>query len=153
MPIRLFSLYFYLFIYFLFFYYYYFFFLPSPLSPLLKSFPQNSLASSLAVFNIALYGAIYTPLKKIHWFNTWIGSVVGAIPPMIGWAAKTNNLEVFSFFFFFISFLSFFLFFLSFFCFFFLFLFVYLFVFYFLFFCSFYLFFFSCISTYLSSIN
>eukprot|EP00009_Paramoeba_aestuarina_P002169 CAMPEP_0201515150 /NCGR_PEP_ID=MMETSP0161_2-20130828/6803_1 /ASSEMBLY_ACC=CAM_ASM_000251 /TAXON_ID=180227 /ORGANISM="Neoparamoeba aestuarina, Strain SoJaBio B1-5/56/2" /LENGTH=260 /DNA_ID=CAMNT_0047911899 /DNA_START=41 /DNA_END=820 /DNA_ORIENTATION=- len=54
----------------------------------------NPLASSLAVFNIALYGAIYTPLKKMHWINTWIGSVVGAIPPMIGWAGKTNGLEL-----------------------------------------------------------
>jgi len=53
----------------------------------------NPLASSLAVSNIALYGMIYTPLKQKHWINTWIGSVVGAIPPMIGWAGKTGGME------------------------------------------------------------
>jgi len=53
----------------------------------------NPLASTLAVSNIALYGAIYTPLKQMHWINTWIGSIVGAIPPMIGWAGKTGGME------------------------------------------------------------
>lgn len=50
----------------------------------------NSLASLLAFSNIILYTAIYTPLKQYHPLNTWVGSIVGAIPPMIGWAAGTG---------------------------------------------------------------
>lgn len=53
----------------------------------------NPLAASLAFSNILLYTLVYTPMKRIHPINTWIGSIVGAIPPMIGWAAQTGSLE------------------------------------------------------------
>lgn len=52
----------------------------------------NALASGLALTNIFLYTLVYTPLKRIHPINTWVGSIVGAIPPMIGWAALTGML-------------------------------------------------------------
>jgi protoheme IX farnesyltransferase len=48
-------------------------------------FGANPVAAMLAGGNILLYVGIYTPLKRIHWLNTWVGAVVGAIPPMIGW--------------------------------------------------------------------
>ena len=38
----------------------------------------------LAFSNILLYTLVYTPLKRVTPLNTWVGSVVGAIPPMIG---------------------------------------------------------------------
>lgn len=35
----------------------------------------------------------YTPMKRMTIMNTWMGSIVGAIPPMMGWAAVTGGLE------------------------------------------------------------
>jgi protoheme IX farnesyltransferase len=49
------------------------------------------LAGSLAFSNILLYTLVYTPLKQVHPLNTWVGAVVGAIPPLIGWAANTGG--------------------------------------------------------------
>lgn len=51
----------------------------------------NPTVALLGAGNIVLYSFIYTPLKRIHIVNTWIGSIVGAIPPMMGWAAATNG--------------------------------------------------------------
>ncbi|EDO29172.1 predicted protein, partial [Nematostella vectensis] len=44
-------------------------------------------------FNIALYTCIYTPMKRLSIANTWVGSVVGALPPLMGWAACTGTLH------------------------------------------------------------
>ncbi len=49
----------------------------------------NPLCSFLGLSNIILYAGIYTPLKRLSVLNTWVGAVVGAIPPMMGWAAST----------------------------------------------------------------
>ena len=40
-----------------------------------------------------LYTAVYTPLKRVSIVNTWVGSVVGAIPPLIGWAGCAGSLD------------------------------------------------------------
>ncbi|PRP82391.1 protoheme IX farnesyltransferase, mitochondrial-like [Planoprotostelium fungivorum] len=53
----------------------------------------NFSAAALALVNIGLYGAIYTPLKVIHPINTWVGSVVGAIPLLIGWVGATGEMS------------------------------------------------------------
>jgi len=53
----------------------------------------NPLTASLGLANIVLYSFIYTPLKRIHIVNTWVGSIVGAIPPMMGWAACTGSID------------------------------------------------------------
>jgi protoheme IX farnesyltransferase len=34
-----------------------------------------------------LYNFVYTPLKRITWLNTYIGSFPGALPPVCGWVA------------------------------------------------------------------
>lgn len=47
----------------------------------------NWTAAGWAALTIVLYAGVYTPLKRISLYNTWIGSVVGAIPPLIGWSA------------------------------------------------------------------
>ena len=47
----------------------------------------NPTVSFLGFLNIALYAAVYTPLKRVHVINTWVGAVVGGIPPLMGWAA------------------------------------------------------------------
>ncbi|KAJ1654496.1 Protoheme IX farnesyltransferase, mitochondrial [Dispira simplex] len=53
----------------------------------------NPLTAVLGGANIILYGLIYTVLKRRSILNTWVGSVVGAIPPMMGWAACMNSLD------------------------------------------------------------
>jgi protoheme IX farnesyltransferase len=59
----------------------------------LLAWQVNFLSAGLAFGNIFLYTLVYTPLKRFHWLNTWVGGIVGAIPPMIGWAACTGGLE------------------------------------------------------------
>ncbi|KAF7732593.1 Protoheme IX farnesyltransferase, mitochondrial [Apophysomyces ossiformis] len=53
----------------------------------------NPLTAALGAANILLYTAVYTPMKRASIANTWAGAVVGAIPPMMGWAAVTNALD------------------------------------------------------------
>nr|XP_026695727.1 protoheme IX farnesyltransferase, mitochondrial [Ciona intestinalis] len=53
----------------------------------------NTVTTILGVSNILLYAGIYTSLKRKHWSNTWVGAVVGAIPPVMGWTAATGSLD------------------------------------------------------------
>ncbi|GAA5837770.1 hypothetical protein JCM11251_002318 [Rhodosporidiobolus azoricus] len=53
----------------------------------------NPLSAALGAFTIALYCPLYTITKRHTPYNTWIGSVVGAIPPLIGWAACTDSID------------------------------------------------------------
>lgn len=53
----------------------------------------NPVAAGLGWANLILYTCVYTPMKRVSILNTWVGSVVGAIPPMIGWASCTGSLE------------------------------------------------------------
>lgn len=55
-------------------------------------FGVNGLTATLGLTNLILYTSIYTPLKRISILNTWVGSVVGAIPPLMGWAACADSL-------------------------------------------------------------
>lgn len=50
----------------------------------------NPLTAGLGAFNLVLYSFIYTPMKRANIANTWIGSIVGAIPPIMGYTAATN---------------------------------------------------------------
>ncbi|XP_037133772.1 protoheme IX farnesyltransferase, mitochondrial [Syngnathus acus] len=52
----------------------------------------NPLTGFLGALNILLYTCCYTPLKRLTIANTWAGSVVGAIPPIMGWTAATGCL-------------------------------------------------------------
>jgi len=52
----------------------------------------NLLTAALALLVILLYVLVYTPLKVLTPFNTVIGAVCGAVPPMMGWAAATGRL-------------------------------------------------------------
>jgi len=62
-------------------------------STCLLYFLVNPLTACLSLANLLLYTCVYTPLKRVHIVNTWVGSVVGAVPPLIGWAAATGTLE------------------------------------------------------------
>ncbi|XP_058104221.1 protoheme IX farnesyltransferase, mitochondrial [Magnolia sinica] len=60
----------------------------------LLAWKANALAAGLAASNLALYAFVYTPLKQIHPVNTWVGAVVGAIPPLLGWAAASGEISL-----------------------------------------------------------
>lgn len=47
----------------------------------------NPTTAALGIGNMVLYAGVYTPMKRFSVLNTWIGAVVGAIPPMMGWTA------------------------------------------------------------------
>jgi protoheme IX farnesyltransferase len=53
----------------------------------------NWLTTGLSLFVILLYVLVYTPLKIRTPLNTVVGAVCGAIPPMMGWAAATGQLD------------------------------------------------------------
>lgn len=53
-------------------------------------FGVNPTVAFLGFLNIGLYGWIYTSLKRRSILNTWVGAIVGAIPPLMGWAASTT---------------------------------------------------------------
>ncbi|XP_055923814.1 protoheme IX farnesyltransferase, mitochondrial [Eupeodes corollae] len=56
-------------------------------------FGVNGLTAALGAGNLFLYTSIYTPMKRISILNTWIGSFVGAIPPLMGWAGCAGTLD------------------------------------------------------------
>jgi protoheme IX farnesyltransferase len=45
----------------------------------------------LGLGNIFLYAIPYTLSKPQHEINTWIGALVGAVPPVMGWVAAGGN--------------------------------------------------------------
>src|SRR5277367_5532123 len=52
----------------------------------------NVLAASLALFTLASYLFIYTPLKRKTPLCTVAGAFAGAMPPLIGWAAACGSI-------------------------------------------------------------
>uniref|UniRef100_A0A0K0DXJ2 Protoheme IX farnesyltransferase, mitochondrial n=1 Tax=Strongyloides stercoralis TaxID=6248 RepID=A0A0K0DXJ2_STRER len=54
----------------------------------------NPLSTLLGFVNVALYAGIYTPMKRHHIGSTWIGAIVGAIPPVIGYVAISGQLDL-----------------------------------------------------------
>ena len=58
----------------------------------------NFLPAGLAASNLIMYAFVYTPLKQIHHVNTWVGAVVEAIPPLLGWAAAASEVSLNSMF-------------------------------------------------------
>ncbi len=56
------------------------------------AFVCNALSAALAAITIIIYIFAYTPLKRVSTFNTALGAVPGALPPMIGWAAARGTM-------------------------------------------------------------
>lgn len=47
----------------------------------------NMLTTLLTLMTIFLYVAVYTPLKKVTWLNTFVGALPGILPILGGWYA------------------------------------------------------------------
>ncbi|MCD6051192.1 MAG: ctaB2 [Verrucomicrobia bacterium] len=54
----------------------------------------NLLTSVLGAATLISYLFIYTPLKRITPFNTIVGAVPGALPPLMGWTAARNSMSL-----------------------------------------------------------
>jgi protoheme IX farnesyltransferase len=59
---------------------------------LLLALGVNLLTAFLVLLAAFLYVLVYTPLKRLTWWNTTFGAIPGAIPPMAGWAAATGHI-------------------------------------------------------------
>lgn len=53
----------------------------------------NALAAGLVLATLVSYLLIYTPLKQVTQWNTLVGAVPGALPPLVGWAAARGTLD------------------------------------------------------------
>jgi protoheme IX farnesyltransferase len=54
----------------------------------------NWLSALLAAATILIYIFAYTPLKRVSTFNTLVGAIPGALPPVVGWAAATGGADI-----------------------------------------------------------
>jgi heme o synthase len=52
------------------------------------------LAGGIALFTLAWYAGVYTPLKRKSRYAVFIGAIAGATAPMIGWAAAGGPVTV-----------------------------------------------------------
>lgn len=53
----------------------------------------NPLTALLGAVTLISYIFCYTPLKRVTVFNTIVGAIPGALPPLMGWTAATNSLS------------------------------------------------------------
>lgn len=54
----------------------------------------NWLTAFLGAFTLTSYIFVYTPLKRVSTICTVIGAIPGAVPPLMGWTAATNELAM-----------------------------------------------------------
>ena len=50
--------------------------------------------AALGLVALLLYVGVYTPMKQRSHWATWIGSVPGAMPALMGWTAATGKIDV-----------------------------------------------------------
>lgn len=55
---------------------------------------SNLLTAALGFLGFLLYIAVYTPMKRYSMLALFAGAVPGAIPPMMGWTALTNSIDL-----------------------------------------------------------
>ncbi|MFM7023907.1 MAG: heme o synthase [Flavobacteriales bacterium] len=54
----------------------------------------NMLTGILGLLALVLYAAVYTPMKRKTPFAVFVGAFPGAMPPLIGWVAYSNNINI-----------------------------------------------------------
>ena len=54
----------------------------------------NTLTALLGLVVIVGYVFLYTPMKTRSSLSTVVGAIPGAMPPLMGWTAATNNITV-----------------------------------------------------------
>lgn len=54
----------------------------------------NLLSALIAIITVIIYVLCYTPMKRWSTLNTLIGAVPGALPPLLGWTAATNQITI-----------------------------------------------------------
>ncbi|MFH1279598.1 MAG: heme o synthase [Candidatus Eisenbacteria bacterium] len=64
----------------------------SAAGPVLLALFVNGRTASLGLAAIVLYVLVYTPMKPLTPLCTLVGAVCGAIPPVMGWTARTGEL-------------------------------------------------------------
>ncbi len=60
---------------------------------LMLAFGANLLTAGLGLLTLASYLFIYTPLKRRSVWNTLMGAIPGALPPLMGWTAATGSID------------------------------------------------------------
>ena len=73
---------------------YIFGYLCSIIGPLIILIKINFLCSFISFLTIFIYVFIYTPLKRYSTLNTIVGAIPGALPPLGGWVAATNIINI-----------------------------------------------------------
>jgi protoheme IX farnesyltransferase len=53
----------------------------------------NPLSGWLGFIALVSYAFVYTPLKRVTPFAVLVGAIPGAIPPMLGWVAISNEIQ------------------------------------------------------------
>jgi protoheme IX farnesyltransferase len=66
----------------------------SAISVPLLTFGVNPVAGLLAALALVSYVLLYTPMKRWTATSLLVGSVPGAIPPLLGWSAATGGVEL-----------------------------------------------------------
>lgn len=55
--------------------------------------PQNPQPAYLAAATLGIYVFVYTPMKRRSSWNTVVGAVAGALPPVLGWLAAGRGYD------------------------------------------------------------
>lgn len=53
----------------------------------------NPLTAWIGLATILVYCPLYTIAKRHTIYNTWLGAIVGGLPPLLGWAACTDSID------------------------------------------------------------
>lgn len=57
-------------------------------------FQVNVFTCLLSALSLFLYAFVYTPLKRVGPIAVFVGAIPGALPPLIGWVAATNSINI-----------------------------------------------------------
>jgi heme o synthase len=57
-------------------------------------FAVHPLTATLGLLTLLIYLLVYTPLKRITPWNTVVGAIPGALPPLMGWTAARGSLAI-----------------------------------------------------------